>query len=634
MPAVEHMVPEVSLFFSDNEQSVLDPLPPRAVHTGQRFHRPPSSHNLQAFSSDVVSSQTQPPHLKHVTFNQASHMHEVPRAGPPQCIQQTRPSWFTGAPMQVNASQTCETPPYQSSYHHANSAPMLRQPSAPTHMNPLQNRMTHPADVQQGYKVQGYPIRQNIAPLSEQYLPQSGQSMPQSNGYAVPSLQQQRYNVVPHENNPTSPNVPFSQEQQRQTYQNYNVMNNQMYQNGTIAGKPMYPNNFDQVYRETIPNVTQQAPWQNHRPVTNLRQPLMPTQSQVMNVRTHMPVSQSQPLPPTQQVRYPNTAPMGPAALSQQEPHLRPQGPIPVNLTKGSQQFTASSTIPHQSSASVQTCSSYFTPDSAQSPEHAVPSIETVHHALSLPHSQDALVDTTRLSQDSGLSVTPEKSLPGAEAQISQNEEGSSSSHGSSLGSASNINWNQVPPEVCNLLQQQEAQLKDLQAQIKQLMKNQSPAPLVPNSTTMPKDENVFNHDSTNSQRTVRHQHHENFEAPGSPANIFVVRSNSPPKQGIRDSYSCTMKSSPPRNTFQDVPPASSESTPAEIRHKGMALLDSTHRDDIDGVDVSHGDLTHLMNSIPIHEKTIDSVQSEMIVDMPSFQSSPTRYVNHKLSDI
>lgn len=73
-----------------------------------------------------------------------------------------------------------------------------------------------------------------------------------------------------------------------------------------------------------------------------------------------------------------------------------------------------------------------------------------------------------RSSNDSGLSVTPNNSNPSPKRPTSPSIKTSDLE-----GAGSRISWDQVPPEVVQLLMQQDAQLKLLQAQIQTLMAQQ-----------------------------------------------------------------------------------------------------------------------------------------------------------------
>lgn len=66
--------------------------------------------------------------------------------------------------------------------------------------------------------------------------------------------------------------------------------------------------------------------------------------------------------------------------------------------------------------------------------------------------------------------------------------------------------------------------------------------------------------------------------------------------------------------------------TPAEIRHRGVLPMNSTEREDFD-LNMSQGEMYNVVNNVALHNKTMDSMHSDMIVDMPSYHSSPSRYV-------
>lgn len=65
--------------------------------------------------------------------------------------------------------------------------------------------------------------------------------------------------------------------------------------------------------------------------------------------------------------------------------------------------------------------------------------------------------------------------------------------------------------------------------------------------------------------------------------------------------------------------------TPADIRHRGVLPMNSTEREDFD-LNMTQGELYNVVNNVALHNKTMDSIHSDMIVDMPSYHSSPSRY--------
>lgn len=65
--------------------------------------------------------------------------------------------------------------------------------------------------------------------------------------------------------------------------------------------------------------------------------------------------------------------------------------------------------------------------------------------------------------------------------------------------------------------------------------------------------------------------------------------------------------------------------TPADIRHRGILPMNSTEREDFD-LNMTQGELYNVVNNVALHNKTMDSIHSDMIVDMPSYHSSPSRY--------
>lgn len=230
-----------------------------------------------------------------------------------------------------------------------------------------------------------------------------------------------------------------------------------------------------------------------------------------------------------------------------------------------------------------------------------------------------------RSSDDSGLSFTPEKHHSPSNPSPKPTQ-----AAGDMKSTLATVNWDNIPSEIYQLLMQQDRQLKELQAQIVVLTVQQAqslnnsaestvntkpsgPAPrekcTIATNTTVGlcvPNEKASACMQTSQQEAENVQH--DYE------NVRQV-SNSAPVANRDMSHSSSNGSDPsgcdPR-------------TPAEIRHRGRLLMNSTQREDAD-LDISQGELVALMNNM--HDRTIDSVQSEMIVDLPSFQSSPTRYV-------
>jgi hypothetical protein len=251
----------------------------------------------------------------------------------------------------------------------------------------------------------------------------------------------------------------------------------------------------------------------------------------------------------------------------------------------------------------------------AQSAEGAV------SNSTEMRRSNPTSDSSGRSSDDSGLSFTPEK-----HNSPSNPSPKSTQSAGDLKSSLGGVNWENVPPEIYQLLINQDKQLKQLQAQIEVLTLQQAQSL---NNTA----------ESVNVKNTV--------PSPSEKCNIATntslgyvqqkeqVSACMQTSQQEVDSFPRVLENSRAtiepthRGSNRDQSNSSSNGsgcdarTPAEIRHRGRLPMNSTQRDDAD-LDISQGELVALMNNM--HDRTIDSVQSEMIVDLPSFQSSPTRY--------
>ncbi|VDI21550.1 SCL-interrupting locus protein [Mytilus galloprovincialis] len=231
--------------------------------------------------------------------------------------------------------------------------------------------------------------------------------------------------------------------------------------------------------------------------------------------------------------------------------------------------------------------------------------------------------DSSKSSDDSGLSVTPEKQIP--PPRPSSKNSATIEEEPDSVLQSKNINWNQVPPEVYQLLIQQDAQLKKLQSQIQMLITNQSNSSQ--NTTTTELDTQVTSVNKTNST-------HNNSKAemcsvavnttafsPDKVASCQSVSLQTSPQKPMSSRSSESSGNHTPRQGSQCS--GDDGRTPAEIRHRGILPFNSTHKDEFD-LDASQ-DLSSVVNNMALHDKTIDSIQSDMIVDMPSYHSSPTR---------
>lgn len=275
--------------------------------------------------------------------------------------------------------------------------------------------------------------------------------------------------------------------------------------------------------------------------------------------------------------------------------------------------------------------------------------------------------DSSKSSDDSGLSFTPEKGN-NVKAGASPPDGPKESNVPQALGGSS-INWNQVPKEVYQLLLQQDAQLKQLQSQIQMLMHSQSASTQCTTMTDLP--QSINSSDTRNSSvgaTAEESKQTNNMCSVGVNTTILpqskqsVMLQTSPQKarpqlqHKVSSSHSQSSSDGPhpysqhtshhssedsqcslgrQRSSGSSTGPSEASScsndprTPAEIRHRGMLPLNSTERE-LEEVDVSQGDLSHVMDNMAVHNQTVDSVQSEIIVDLPSYQSSPSRSITSR----
>ena len=246
------------------------------------------------------------------------------------------------------------------------------------------------------------------------------------------------------------------------------------------------------------------------------------------------------------------------------------------------------------------------------------------------PRSNQSSDASSRSSDDSGLSFTPEKHNSPA-----QNVSPQTNTVVTSLKSSlSTVNWDSVPPEIFQLLMRQEQQLKQLQAQIDVLTAQSLNNTAVSGAGTKT--------DASPPVQKCTIATNTSLALPEKADQISACMQTSQPDLYMQEGHYHNSSKDHPRS--QDVTHqqhyavgaslSSSGSggsgcegkTPMEIRHRGrLPPMNSTQREEGE-LDMTQGELVALINNM--HDKTIDSVQSDMIVDLPSFQSSPTRYLD------
>ncbi|XP_071119027.1 SCL-interrupting locus protein homolog [Haliotis cracherodii] len=246
-----------------------------------------------------------------------------------------------------------------------------------------------------------------------------------------------------------------------------------------------------------------------------------------------------------------------------------------------------------------------------------VPQLQT-SYSSSRVHTESTC--SGKSSDDSGLSVTPDRSNPSPKTGSPNTPDKTNSNLPSGIDT---INWEQVPPEIYQLILAQNAQLQQLQTQMQQLLKQQSPVETTPTPRTVQTESGIGVSPSTRETCETAVNTTLFFPSPGETTLRHGVQSvsmqTSPVKTKSPQSSTTVHHQQGPESQ-----PSSSTQTPVEIRHKGALPLNSTQRDDNDQHDITQGDLTAVVDNIGLHNQTVDSVQSELILDMPSYQSSPT----------
>ncbi|XP_052257477.1 SCL-interrupting locus protein homolog isoform X2 [Dreissena polymorpha] len=249
----------------------------------------------------------------------------------------------------------------------------------------------------------------------------------------------------------------------------------------------------------------------------------------------------------------------------------------------------------------------------------------SVNGSGEIRRSDQSSDNSGRSSDDSGLSFTPEKNNSPANPGPLKSYQ-AESSNGELKLSLSSVKWENIPPEIYQLLLRQEQQLKQLQAQI-EVLQSQSL-----NNTTV---ESAMNSNQLSPQSVQKCSAGTNTSLAYNELKEQVsacMQTSHQQEQSDRAISSQTENRKHGNGNAnannRDVSSNSSGSgcetrTPLEIRHRGRLPMNSTQREDAGELDISQGELVALMNNM--HDKTIDSMQSEMIVDLPSFQSSPSR---------
>ena len=228
--------------------------------------------------------------------------------------------------------------------------------------------------------------------------------------------------------------------------------------------------------------------------------------------------------------------------------------------------------------------------------------------------TQGDSTSSSKSSDDSGLSVTPDHSNPSPKPPLLAGVGG----EGAAAGNLKRVNWSGVPGEVVELLVQQDAQLRLLQAQIQQLLAQQQPQASPPTSTPTPSADSTPSTVKRETRSTAVNTTLCQAESPwGRPAtsaqcvsiqtspqkvappHSFHSSQNCPPpepSQQVRTGgqpLGCPLSDSLAAHTAEGSVPVVSDpptpcreeagsagQTPSEIRHQGAVQLSSTQRED------------------------------------------------------
>ena len=594
---MQSMVPEVSLFFGDGDSSSYVPTVqhPQNGPTGAR-HKIPSSigHGLPAFNSVPPKSVQNSSSQKSVPSFQG---HITSMAHSQTVLPSTQTAPMSSAQRTVNQNGF---PVSMQSENLRSSQELPVQPSVrPTAPHPYSSSsLAHPfpASTSATMSYPPHATRAGSEPWSGTHGPRPGFCTcpncprPPPQQYHLPSFEPPRGQYHP-----------------RPVYNNYGPHPPRLPQPSNPHG--MIPNPpHSQQSLPTSTNYSYQQPQSGH-PQNYSNMPSIPE-----NITyPYQPGVGNQPLPTSDNMNAPvprsMTATQGMSNIASNQPLAQ--------VTSSQPQFRVAP--PPQTSGGIPTQSESYTaaqPTPVQSNEFPQGMAET-------RRSNQNSDNSGRSSDDSGLSFTPEKhnspTTTSPKATQHQTSPKTEAATNSLSVSAKAMNWENVPPEIYQLLIQQDQQLKQLQAQI-QVLTAQQAAQSLNNSAESGLEASNNLTKSPNTQMSTE--------------KCTIATNTSACYPGPKEQVSeCIQTSLQKHYAFQqngDVTQSSSSGsgcetrTPLEIRHRGRLPMNSTQREDVE-LDISQGELVAIVNNM--HDRTLDSVQSDMIVDLPSFQSSPTRLV-------
>ncbi|GFO10718.1 scl-interrupting locus protein [Plakobranchus ocellatus] len=295
---------------------------------------------------------------------------------------------------------------------------------------------------------------------------------------------------------------------------------------------------------------------------------------------------------------------------------------------------------------------------------------------------------------DSGLSVTPDRMNAFASQQLvpstTQSQQPASSSASQSPkvhpslpvpasaietrsdSTLDKVRWDEVPPAVRALLEQQNQQLQLLQQQIQMLLHNQSQQSTASTAQSQPTTSKIQSQRLESSTQCCRNQSprsltqsHDRSATCSVGVNTTVLEDDQMGGQHMMDSRSVQtspVKGGSHQNLFlSPVQPdwsdnhkaveavSASGNTPSELQHHSRPPISSTayespvatpvsrpgdHRtskpckmvgrdiDDDDDEVINQGDLVTAIAALPIQDQTMNTVASQLVVDMPEYVSS------------
>lgn len=517
---------------------------------------------------------------------------------------------------------------------------MFVNPKKPTITQGKPNGVAHTSDfrpklpvlheqpnVQQSKSASGFSAQQNQEKIYQQTNVQNGRlaqhymnSVPKS-GFTTDSVPQNRtsYQDSVPQNRTSNSNPMFHN---RISQQNFMPQNRPSHQETAFQSGPSNPNYMYQTStssQNNVPNMT------NNRQVytgtiQGHQQLVQPYPQYVPNNHPSVPYSYGQSI---QQHGY---TPMPSTQGFIGQPQLPPQHfttqytqQAPANYVPGYDRPPAANHCQPNQQGMIKNSQQQFVPITPQNQQITVSSSNSVQRNVHQDQRPSPHADSSKSSDDSGLSITPEKQMPPPKPN---NKNPETEETPDSILHSKNINWNQVPQEVYQLLVQQDAQLKKLQSQIQMLITNQSNSSQ--NTTTTELDSKM-----SSVNKPTQDSRAEMCSVAVNTSMFYPQQSNQSVSQQTSPQKSVSIRSdtSSGENTPRQGSQCSGDDgrTPAEIRHRGILPFNSTHKDEFD-LDASQ-DLSSVVNNMALHDKTIDSIQSDMIVDMPSYHSSPTRYV-------